>query len=63
MDGPFIRAGSRSAVNGRVAVYVKDEWHNEDQLGPLIYLLLTGKGHGIGRENRTVGKLNWTLLQ
>lgn len=47
MDGPFIRAGSRSAANERAAVYFRDEWHNDDQLGLLIYLLLSGKGHGI----------------
>lgn len=45
MDGSFIRAGSRSTENERAAVYFKHEWHNEDQLGLLIYLLLSGKGH------------------
>lgn len=44
MDGPFIRAGSRSTVNERAAVYFKHEWHNEDQLSSLIYMLLSGKG-------------------
>lgn len=44
MDGPFIRAGSRSAVNERAAVDSQDEWHNEDQSGLLIYQLLTIMG-------------------
>lgn len=46
MDGPFIRAGSRSTVNERAAIYFGDEWHNEDQLRLLIYVLLSGRGCG-----------------
>lgn len=32
MDGSFIKAGSGSIENERAAVYLKHEWHNEDQL-------------------------------
>lgn len=69
MDGPFIRAGSRSTVNERAAVYFKHEWHNEDQLSSLIYMLLSGKGtqelqpwpEASAGKTGSQRKLNWTV--
>lgn len=35
-----------SGLNERAAVYLKQKWHNEDQLGLLIHLRSSGWGHG-----------------